>query len=54
VAEPHATVSSDKPTVPSVTDTYAVIWLHDLATLSEESGQSFSNPPLLGAVGQFG
>jgi hypothetical protein len=53
-AEPHATVSSDKPTVPSVTDTYAAVWLNDLTVLSEESGQSFSNPPLLGAVGQFG
>ncbi len=53
-AEPHATASSDKPTVPSVVNTYGVVWLNDLATLSHESGQSFSNPPLLGAVAQFG
>jgi hypothetical protein len=53
-AEPHATVSSDKATVPSVIDTYAAIWLNDLASLSQESGQSFSTPPLLAAVAQFG
>jgi hypothetical protein len=53
-AEPHATVSSDKRTVPSVTSTYAVVWLNDLAALDRESGQSFATPPLLGAVNQFG
>lgn len=53
-AEPHATVSSDRSTVPRVTDTYASPWLNDLAMLSQESGQSFSTPPLLGAVAQFG
>jgi hypothetical protein len=53
-AEPHATVSTDRPTVPSVTNTYAAVWLNDLATLSQQSGQSFSIPPLLRAVAQFG
>ncbi len=52
--EPHATVSSDKASVPSVTDTYATVWLNDLASLSKASGQSFSTPPLLGAIAQFG
>jgi Tol biopolymer transport system component len=53
-AEPHAAVSSDKATVPSVTVTYAVVWLKDLALLSQEAGQSFSTPPLLAASAQFG
>jgi hypothetical protein len=53
-AEPHATVSSAKATVPLVTDTYAAMWLNDLASLSGESGQSFSTPPLLGVAAQFG
>jgi Tol biopolymer transport system component len=51
---PHATASSDKSTVPSVTDTYAAAWLNDLALLSQASGQSFSAPPLLAAAAQFG
>ena len=53
-AEPHATVSRDKPTVPSVTITYGAVWLNDLATLYQESRQSFFNPPLLGDLAQFG
>ncbi len=53
-AEPHATTTSDKPTIPSVADTYAALWLDDLTALSKESGESFSSPPLLGAAGQFG
>jgi hypothetical protein len=53
-AEPHATVSSDKPTIPSVTSTYAAVWLNNLGALSQESRQSFSDPPLLGALTQFG
>jgi hypothetical protein len=53
-AEPHATVSSDKASVPTVTDTYAAVWLNDLASLSQEAGQSFSTPPLLAAISQFG
>jgi hypothetical protein len=53
-AEPHAIVSSDRPTVPDVTDTYGAVWLNDLGKLFQESGQSFSAPPILRAVAQFG
>jgi len=53
-AEPHAAVSSDRAHVPSVTVTYAAVWLNDLASLSRESAQSFATPPLLAAAAQFG
>jgi hypothetical protein len=51
---PHATKNTDKPTIPNVTATYLTLWLGDLASLETKSGASFSAPPLLSAVGQFG
>ncbi len=51
---PHASRSSDKPTIPTITGSYAGTWLGDLASLYKQTGLDFSDPPLLGAVGQFG
>ncbi len=51
---PHASRSSDKPTIPSITTSYAGTWLGDLASLYKQAGLAFSEPPLLAAVSQFG
>ena len=53
-AQPHATERSGTSAVPGVVASYLGLWLSDLSALSHLSGQSFSTPPLLGAVGQFG
>ena len=52
-AMPLGTESKDKPQVPVVTFTYAPGWLSDLTAILTEASESFSNPPLLSALGQF-
>jgi hypothetical protein len=47
-AFPHAPKRVDQASIPGVTFTYLGVWLGDLAQLSQLSGQSFTNPPLLG------
>jgi hypothetical protein len=51
---PFATVRSDKPQVPSVVVSYAGEWLADLAAIKTQSEVSFTVPPLLSSIGQFG
>jgi hypothetical protein len=53
-ARPHARKSSDSPSVPGVTVSYFSVWLGDLGALSQQAGSSFTSPPLLSVLGQFG
>lgn len=51
---PFATERGDKPQVPTVVVAYAAGWLADLNAIMTQSESSFTVPPLLSSVGQFG
>jgi hypothetical protein len=53
-AFPHRAKSADVPQIPSVAATYTGLWLTDLAEIQRLSSTSFTAPPLLQGVGQFG
>ena len=51
---PFATERSDEPQVPGVVVDYAAAWLADLNAIMTQSEISFTLPPLLSSLGQFG
>jgi hypothetical protein len=53
-AEPVGAPKNDKPQVPVAAATYTGLWLADLGEILRRSGSSFTTPPLISGVGQFG
>jgi hypothetical protein len=51
---PSATERGDTPQVPAVVVAYAGAWLADLHAIMTQSETSFTVPPLLSSLGQFG